>query len=52
MSGKFIISKRSNGDFQFNVKAGNNHVFLASKDYNDHASATSGVEIGTQKQFP
>ena len=31
MAGKFVISKRSNGDFQFNLKAGNGQVILASQ---------------------
>ncbi len=44
MSGKFIISKRSNGDFQFNLKAGNNQVILASQGYGDQAGATNGVQ--------
>ena len=44
MSGKFVISKRSNGDFQFNLKAGNGQVILASQGYADKAGARNGVE--------
>lgn len=44
MSGKFVISKRSNGDFQFNLKAGNGQVILASQGYADKAGAKNSVE--------
>lgn len=44
MSGKFVISKRNNGDFQFNLKAGNGQVILASQGYADKAGAKNGVE--------
>ena len=44
MAGKFVISKRSNGDFQFVLKAGNGQVILASQGYADKASAGNGVE--------
>ena len=44
MAGKFVISKRSNGDFQFNLKAGNGQVILASQGYNDKAWCKNGIE--------
>ena len=44
MAGKFVIGKRSNGDFQFVLKAGNGQVILASQGYNDKAGAKNGVE--------
>lgn len=44
MAGKFVISKRSNGDFQFNLKAGNGQVILASQGYADKAGCKNGVE--------
>lgn len=44
MAGKFVISKRSNGDFQFVLKAGNGQVILASQGYADKAGAGNGVE--------
>ena len=44
MAGKFVISKRSNGDFQFNLKAGNGQVILASQGYADKAGAKNGIE--------
>lgn len=44
MAGKFVISKRSNGDFQFVLKAGNGQVILASQGYSDKAGVKNGVE--------
>ena len=44
MAGKFVISKRSNGEFQFNLKAGNGQVILASQGYSDKAGTKNGIE--------
>ncbi|WP_226469026.1 YegP family protein [Luteimonas panaciterrae] len=44
MAGKFEISKRSNGEFQFVLKAGNGQVILTSEGYSAKASCTNGVE--------
>lgn len=44
MAGKFEISKRSNGEFQFNLKAGNGQVILTSQGYTTKASCEIGVE--------
>ncbi|MFT3754608.1 MAG: YegP family protein [Pseudoxanthomonas sp.] len=44
MAGKFVLSKRSNGDFQFNLKAGNGQVILASQGYADKSGAKNGIE--------
>ena len=44
MAGKFVISKRSNGDFQFVLKAGNGQVILASQGYSDKGGAKNGIE--------
>ena len=44
MSGKFEVSKRSNGEFQFNLKAGNGQIILNSEGYSAKASCLSGVE--------
>ncbi|AZB11584.1 DUF1508 domain-containing protein [Chryseobacterium sp. G0162] len=41
--GKFIISKRTNGDFQFNLKAGNGQVILTSQGYSTKPSCENGV---------
>ncbi len=44
MAGKFVISKRSNGEFQFNLKAGNGQVILSSEGYKDRSGCTNGIE--------
>ena len=36
--GKFVITKRKNGEFQFNLKAGNGQVILASEGYTTMAA--------------
>lgn len=40
--GKFVITKRSNGEYQFNLKAGNGQTILSSEGY----AAKSGCENG------
>ncbi|MEN4762443.1 YegP family protein [Chryseobacterium sp. C39-AII1] len=42
--GKFIISKRTNDDYQFNLKAVNGQVILTSQGYNSKASCENGIE--------
>ena len=44
MAGKFVISKHSNGDFQFNLKAGNGQVILVSQGYADKGGCSNGIE--------
>ena len=44
MAGKFVISKRSNGEFQFNLKAGNGQVILTSEGYGDKNGCANGIE--------
>ncbi len=44
MAGKFEITTRKNGEFQFNLKAGNGQVILTSEGYSAKASALNGVE--------
>lgn len=44
MAGKFVVDKRSNGEFQFNLKAGNGLVILASEGYAAKASCLNGVD--------
>jgi uncharacterized protein YegP (UPF0339 family) len=44
MTGKFVVSMRSNGEFQFNLKAGNGQVILSSEGYSAKASCLNGVE--------
>lgn len=42
--GKFIISTRKNGEYQFNLKAGNGQTILASEGYSTKAACENGVE--------
>lgn len=42
--GKFVISKRTNGEFQFNLKADNGQVILTSEGYTTRASCENGIE--------
>lgn len=44
MAGKFVISKRSNGEFQFVLKAGNGEPILSSEGYSAKASCSNGIE--------
>lgn len=39
-----MISTRKNGEFQFNLKAGNGEVILSSEGYTAKASCLNGVE--------
>lgn len=41
---KFVITTRKNGEFQFNLKAGNGQVILASEGYTTKASCVNGIE--------
>lgn len=42
--GKFEITKRKNGEFQFNLKAGNGQVILASEGYTKKENCKNGIE--------
>lgn len=42
--GKFEITKRKNGEFQFNLKASNGQVILASEGYVAKDSCQKGIE--------
>jgi uncharacterized protein YegP (UPF0339 family) len=42
--GKFVITKRTNGEFQFNLKASNGQVILSSQGYAAKASCENGIE--------
>lgn len=42
--GKFVITKRTNGEFQFNLKAGNGQTILSSESYKTKASCENGIE--------
>lgn len=42
--GKFVVNTRNNGEFQFNLKAGNGQVILSSEGYTTKAACLNGVE--------
>ena len=42
--GKFVITKRGNGEFQFNLKAGNGQTILTSEGYSTKSAASNGIE--------
>ena len=42
--GTFVISARKNGEFQFNLKAGNGQVILTSEGYTTKAACHNGIE--------
>jgi uncharacterized protein len=44
MAGKFEIKKATNGEFFFNLLAGNGQIILSSEMYKAKASAQNGIE--------
>jgi len=42
--GKFIISKRVNGEFQFNLQSDNGQVILTSEGYSTKDNCKNGIE--------
>ncbi|MFV8343688.1 YegP family protein [Flavobacterium sp. XS2P39] len=42
--GKFVITTRTNGEFQFNLKATNGQIILASEGYAAKAGCLNGIE--------
>jgi len=42
--GKFEITTRKNGEYQFNLKAGNGQVILASEGYSSKSACQNGIE--------
>ncbi len=42
--GKFTITKRTNGEFQFNLKAGNGQTILSSEGYSTKTNCENGIE--------
>ncbi len=42
--GKFVITVRKNGEFQFNLKATNGQVILTSEGYKDKSACINGIE--------
>ena len=42
--GKFIITKRVNGEFQFSLKAGNGETILNSEGYTSKSNCQNGID--------
>lgn len=42
--GKFVITLRKNGDYQFNLKATNGQVILTSEGYTTKSACMNGIE--------
>jgi len=42
--GKFVITKRTNGEFQFNLKGTNNETILTSEGYSTKANCQNGIQ--------
>jgi uncharacterized protein YegP (UPF0339 family) len=42
--GKFELSKRKDGEFQFNLKAGNGEIILTSEGYTTKTACLNGIE--------
>ncbi|MCX6216764.1 YegP family protein [Spirosoma sp.] len=42
--GRFVITTRKNGEFQFNLKAGNGQIILTSEGYSSKSACQNGVE--------
>lgn len=42
--GKFIISKQTNGEYQFNLAAGNGQTILTSEGYSAKSGCENGIE--------
>ncbi len=42
--GKFVVIKRANGEFQFNLKAGNGQTIPSSEGYSTKTNCENGIE--------
>ncbi|WP_149241483.1 YegP family protein [Dyadobacter sp. 32] len=42
--GKYVVNTRTNGEFQFNLKADNGQTILSSEGYSSKASCMNGIE--------
>jgi len=42
--GKFVISVRKSGEFQFNLEAGNGRIILTSEGYSSKSGCLGGIE--------
>lgn len=41
--GKYIITKRDNGDYQFNLEADNGHIIFTSEGYSTKKNCKKGI---------
>lgn len=44
MAATFVVTKTSNGQFRFNLKAGNGEIIATSESYTTKAAALGGIE--------
>lgn len=44
MAGRYVLKSTADGQFMFNLQAGNNEVILTSERYTAKASALNGIE--------
>ena len=44
MAAKFELKKTSNGQFRFNLKAGNGEIIATSESYTSKQSALNGID--------
>lgn len=44
MAAKFVVKKASNGQFRFNLKAGNGEIIATSENYTTKAAALNGID--------
>ena len=42
--GKFVIEKRKDGEYQFNLKAGNGQIILTSEGYVNKSGCKNGIQ--------
>lgn len=42
--GRFVIKKRNDGEYQFNLKAGNGETILSSEGYSSKSGCENGIE--------
>lgn len=44
MAGKYVLKKTTDGQFMFNLKAGNGEIILTSERYTSKSGAENGIE--------
>ena len=42
--GQFVITKRTNGEFQFNLKSANGQTILSSEGYSTKSNCENGID--------